>query len=104
MYPSSAHKKSEPCKGEIHFFRHGNPLPCARNFKPEFEFQTSLAQISPVGTLELLPFGTNLDINWDWIFPEIPLKDYSLFSPVNHKKDKIAYVSLDTVADYIYIV
>ena len=31
---SSAEKKSEPCKGEIRFFRSWNTLPCAQNFKP----------------------------------------------------------------------
>ena len=47
---SSAQKKSEPYKGEIYFFRSWNTLPRAQNFKPKFEFQTSLAQNYPVGT------------------------------------------------------
>ena len=79
---SSAQKKSEPSKGEIRFFISWNTLPRAQNFKPKFEFQTSLAQNSPVGTSELLPFGANLDLPWDWIFPEILLGDSSLVPPV----------------------
>ena len=26
----------------------------------------------PAGTSELLPFGVNSDLPWDWKFPEIP--------------------------------
>ena len=57
-----AQKKSEPCKGGIHFFRYLNPLPRAQNFNPKFEFQTLLAQNSPVGTLEFLLLALT------WIF------------------------------------
>ena len=67
---------------ETRLFRSWNTLPCAQNFKPKFEFQTSLAQNSPVGTSELLPFGANLDLPWDWIFPEILLVYSSLIFPV----------------------
>ena len=67
---------------EIRLFRSWNNIPRAQIFKPKFEFQTSLARDSPVGTSELLPFGANSDLTWDWRFPEIILGDYSLLSPV----------------------
>ena len=35
---------------ETRLFRSWNTLPCAQNFKPKFEFKTSLALNSPVGT------------------------------------------------------
>ena len=72
-------KKSEPLKGELHFFISCNPLPCAQNFKPEFELQILLAQNAPSSTSEPLPFGSNLDSLWDYRFLEIPLRD-SYFS------------------------
>ena len=34
-------------------------------FKPKFEFQTLLAQNSPAGTSELIPFSANLDLCWN---------------------------------------
>ena len=40
-------------------------LPRAQNVKPKIEFQTSLAQNSPAGTSELIPFGNNSDIPWN---------------------------------------
>ena len=109
-------RKVHPCKGEINFFWSWNPLPCTQNFKPKFEFQTSLAQNSPLGTLEFLPFGANLDLPWDWKLPNIPGRDSSLFSPVgvyytspflgyytNHQKYKISYVPLNPVTDNVCI-
>ena len=42
----------------------------------------SLAQNSPVGTSELLPFGVNLYLLWDWRFREILLGDSSFLSLV----------------------
>ena len=56
----------------IRLFRSWYTLPHAQNLKPKFEFQTPLAQNSHAGTSELLPFGANSDIPWDWKFPEIP--------------------------------
>ena len=117
---------------EIRLFRSWNTLPRAKNLKPKFEFQTSLAQNAPAGTSELFPFGTNSDLRWDWKSREILLGDSSLLSPVgfyyaspfvrnyisplciyyastfvgnytNHQKDKIAYVPLNPVDDYVYI-
>ena len=87
---------------EIRLFRSWNTLPRARNLKPKFEFQTPLAQNSPAGSSELIPFGANsnlpwnchsgtlelpsfganLDLPWDWIFSDILLRDSSLLSPV----------------------
>ena len=67
---------------EIRFFRYWNTLPCARNFKPKFEFQTSLEQNSPVGTLELLAFGANLGLPWDWRFPKIIIWGFLFALPV----------------------
>ena len=112
----SAQKKSDPCKGEICFFRSWNTLPCAQNLKPKFEYQTPLVQNSPVGTSWLLPFGANLDLPWDWRFLESPIVDSSLLFPVGvyyasnflwnyiyHQKENIAYVTLDPVVDYVYI-
>ena len=61
----SYQKKSDPCKGEIHFFIFWNTLPRVQNFKPKFEFQTSLEQNSPVGTSELLPYC------WDNWFQQV---------------------------------
>ena len=100
----------------ICLFRSWNNLPRTQNFKPKFEFQTSLARISPVGTSELLPFGANSDLPWDWRFPDILLRDSSLLfhfgvyydstflgTYINHQKDKIYYVPLNPVADYVYI-
>ena len=77
---------------EIRLFRYWHTLPRARNLKPKFEFQTPLAQNSPAGTSELIPFGAKLDLRWnypsgtsellpfgansdlpwDWKLPEIP--------------------------------
>ena len=101
---------------EIRFSRYLNTLPHAQNFKPKFEFQTLLAQNSLVGTSEFLPFGTNSDLPWYWRFPEIFLGDSSVLSPVgvyydspflgnyiNHQKDKISYVPLNPVANYVNI-
>ena len=63
---------------ESRLFRSWNTLPRTQNFKTKFEFQTLLAQNSFVGTSELLPSGANLDLPWDWIFPEILLGGSSL--------------------------
>ena len=84
---------------EIQFLISSNTLPCARNFKPKFEFQTSLAQNSPVGTSELLPFGANLDLPWDWIFPKILLGDSSLICSVG-----VYYICFSFLGElYIYV-
>ena len=40
-------------------------LPCARNFKPLFEFQTPPARDYPTGTSELIPLAPT------WIYVEI---------------------------------
>ena len=116
MSTLSYQNKSRPCKGEIPFFRSWNPLSLAWNFKLKFQFQTLLARNSPVGTSELLPFGINWDLTWDWISTEIHLRDFSLFYLLGftrlllsgentsiHQKYKIAYVTIDPVADYVYI-
>ena len=71
---------------------------------------------SPVGTSELLPFGANLDLPWDWRFLETILRESSFSFPdgvyyayiflggyINQLNDKIIYVPLDPVADYVYI-
>ena len=118
---------------EIRLFRSWNTLPHTKNLKPKFEFQTSLAQNAPAGTSELIPFGTNSDLCWDWKSREIILRDSSLLSPVgfyyasplvrnyisplclyyastfvgnytNHQKYKIYYFSLHPFPDYVYIV
>ena len=34
------------------------------------------------GAMELIPFGANLDLPWDWIFLDIILGGSSLLSPV----------------------
>ena len=81
---------------EICLFRSWNTLPCAKNFKPKFEFQTLLARNSPVGTSELLPFGANSDIPWDWSSPEILLGDSSLLFPVG------VYFVSNFLGNYIY--
>ena len=47
---SLALKKRKPCKGKIRLFRSWNAIPRAQYFKPKFEFQTSLAQNTSVGT------------------------------------------------------
>ena len=93
----SVQNKSEPWKREIHFFRYWNTIPRAQKFKLRFEFQTSLTQNSPVGTLELLPFGANLDIPWYWILPEIILRDSSLFTPVG------VYQAYPFLRKYLYL-
>ena len=49
--------KSQPCKEEIRFFLSWYTLPCARNFKPLFEFQTLQALNYPAGTSELFPLA-----------------------------------------------
>ena len=46
------------------------------------EFKIALAQNPRIGSSELLPFGTNSDLPWDWIFPEILMGYSSLLSPV----------------------
>ena len=100
---------------EIRLFRSWNTLPRAQNLKPKFEFQTPLAQNSPsgapelipfgtnsgpscncpAGTWELLPFGANSDISWDWRFLEILIGDSSLLSPIG------VYYASPFVRDYI---
>ena len=47
---------------EIRPSRSWYTLPHAQNLKLIFEFQTPLAQNSPAGTLELIPFGSNSDL------------------------------------------
>ena len=44
---------------EIRLFRSWYTLLRAQNLKPKFEFQTPLAQNSPAGTSELIPFGAS---------------------------------------------
>ena len=86
----------------------------------------------PDGTLELIPFGANSDIPWDWGFTEIPsrgfLFDFTrwgllclsirwelhiyllrfyyayplLGNYINHQKEKISYIPLDSFIDYVY--
>ena len=100
----------------IYLFRSWNTIPRAQNVNPKFEFQTLLAQNSPVGTSELLPFGANSDLTRDWIFLDIFLGGSSLILPVrvyyastllrkytNNQKEQISYVTLDPVTDYTYI-
>ena len=53
-----------------------NTLCRARNLKPNFEFQTLLAQNSPAGTSELIPSGANSDVPWDWKFLDIPSRGF----------------------------
>ena len=57
-----------------------------------------MALNSPVGTSELLPFGTNLDLLWDWIFLEILLGDSSLLPPVG------IYYAFIFMGKYVYLV
>ena len=67
---------------EICLFSYWNFLTCAQKLKPKFQFQTSLVRNSPAGTSELLPFGANSDLTWDWILLDILLRDSSLFPPL----------------------
>ena len=83
----------------MRLFRSWNTLPYAQK---KIEFQTLLARNSPAGTSELItfgtnsdipwnfpagtselpPFGANSDLPWDWIFLETLLGDYYLLFPV----------------------
>ena len=89
--------------------------PCPK-LKPKFEFQNSLAQNSPAGTSELIPFGANLDLRcncpsgtlewlpfgansylpWDWRFLDILLGYSSLLFPVG------VYYDSSFVRNYIF--
>ena len=81
-----------------------------------WNFHPSLAQKSPVGTSSLIPFGTNSDTPWDWRLPKILLgyssflyhvgvyyASYFLGNYINHQNDKISYITLDPVDEYVYI-
>ena len=50
-------RKSEPCKEEIRFLVSWYNLPCARNYKPLFEFQILPTQNYPTGTSEIIPLA-----------------------------------------------
>ena len=65
------------------------------NLNLKLKFQTLLAQNSPAGTSELLPFGASSDLPWDWRLPEILLGDYSLLFPVG------VYYASPFVGNYI---
>ena len=51
---------------KIHLFKYCNTLPRDRNLEPKFEFQTPLARNSLAGTSELIPFGANSGLCWNF--------------------------------------
>ena len=83
---------------EICLLRSWYTLPRAQNLKPNFKFQTPLAQNSPAGASELITFGSNLEkgrnfpsgtselltfgansyLPWDWKLLEIPSRWFLL--------------------------
>ena len=72
-----------------------NTLPRAQNLKPNFEFQTSLAQNYPVVTLKLILFGANSDLRRNCkLYRSFPAGNSELLTPgANldlHKKLKFA--------------
>ena len=43
--------------------------PATEISNPNLNFKLCWIKILPLAILELLPFGANLDLPWDWIFP-----------------------------------
>ena len=111
---SSAEKKSEPRKGKPASSDLGILYPAPKILNPNSNFNTVGAKFScwhlginsfgtksglcwncPAGTSELIPFGANSDIPWDWRIPEILPGNSSLIFPVG------VYYASPLVGNYI---
>ena len=54
--------------------------PAPKISNPNLNSKLRWHKILPLEPRNYFPFGSNLDLPWDWIFPEIPLRYSSLFS------------------------